>query len=271
MRKDLRPPRARAPGRVGRRRAWQVTRRTPRARARGVRRVAGLGGAAAAGARPRDGVLGVDRDRRGGRRTRVIAPGTSSRATRCSSRSGLLAAAVAFQVPMRAWQQAAPWLFIAGAVLLVLVLIPGIGRGERHAPLDLARGRQPPALRAHEALRRAVRRDYTVRKAAFMHAEQPCADDQARLPADVRRDAADRRPAAARAGLRRVRGDHRDRHRHPVPRRPQLAALRGPARCCCRSRSPRILVAAPYRMQRISASWIRGPTRSARATSSRTR
>ncbi len=32
-----------------------------------------------------------------------------------------------FQVPMRVWQQAAPWLFIGGSVLLVLVLIPGLG------------------------------------------------------------------------------------------------------------------------------------------------
>src|SRR5512132_2576239 len=35
---------------------------------------------------------------------------------------GAIAAFVAFQVPMKAWQRLAPWLFIAGAVLLVLVL-----------------------------------------------------------------------------------------------------------------------------------------------------
>src|ERR1700693_1498550 len=44
----------------------------------------------------------------------------------------LAAAAVAgimvFQVPMRLWQQAAPYLFLFGAALLLLVLIPGIGR-----------------------------------------------------------------------------------------------------------------------------------------------
>ncbi|MDB5865817.1 MAG: cell division-specific peptidoglycan biosynthesis regulator FtsW, partial [Betaproteobacteria bacterium] len=34
----------------------------------------------------------------------------------------------AFQVPVRLWQQAAPYLFVGGLVLLVLVLIPGIGR-----------------------------------------------------------------------------------------------------------------------------------------------
>ena len=37
---------------------------------------------------------------------------------------GVVAAFVAFQVPMKAWQQLAPWLFIGGAVLLVLVLVP---------------------------------------------------------------------------------------------------------------------------------------------------
>src|ERR1700736_3295085 len=42
--------------------------------------------------------------------------------------AGVLAAAVAFQSPMRAWQKLAPYLFIAGAVLLVLVLVPGIGK-----------------------------------------------------------------------------------------------------------------------------------------------
>ena len=40
-----------------------------------------------------------------------------------------LAAAIAvFMLPVRAWQQAAPWLFLACIALLVLVLIPGIGK-----------------------------------------------------------------------------------------------------------------------------------------------
>src|SRR5216110_941881 len=33
-----------------------------------------------------------------------------------------------FLIPARVWQQAAPWLFLAGVALLVAVLIPGIGR-----------------------------------------------------------------------------------------------------------------------------------------------
>jgi cell division protein FtsW len=40
-----------------------------------------------------------------------------------------LAAAIGvFLLPMRLWQQAAPWLFLAALALLVCVLIPGIGR-----------------------------------------------------------------------------------------------------------------------------------------------
>jgi hypothetical protein len=41
---------------------------------------------------------------------------------------GVIAGVVVFQIPMRAWQEMAPWLFIAGVVLLLIVLIPGIGR-----------------------------------------------------------------------------------------------------------------------------------------------
>ena len=41
---------------------------------------------------------------------------------------GLIAAGFAFQVPLSSWQQFAPWLFVAGFVLLLLVLVPGVGR-----------------------------------------------------------------------------------------------------------------------------------------------
>ena len=41
---------------------------------------------------------------------------------------GIAAGSAAFQVPLRLWQQAAPYLFLIGAGLLVLVLIPGVGR-----------------------------------------------------------------------------------------------------------------------------------------------
>ena len=38
-----------------------------------------------------------------------------------------VAALLAFQVPMRVWERAAPWLFVASLLLLVAVLIPHIG------------------------------------------------------------------------------------------------------------------------------------------------
>jgi len=88
--------------------------------------------------------------------------------------AGIAAAVVAFQVPMRAWQKLAPWLFIAGAALLVLVLVPGIGKsvnGSRRW-LSLAVINVQPS----EFMKLAVvlyAASYAVRRAAFLHAEQP--------------------------------------------------------------------------------------------------
>lgn len=83
---------------------------------------------------------------------------------------GLGAAFAAFQVPMRVWQQAAPYLFLAGLLLLVVVLIPGIGRevngSRRWIPLGFA-NLQPSELMKFLAVLYAA--DYTTRKAAFMH------------------------------------------------------------------------------------------------------
>ncbi len=81
-----------------------------------------------------------------------------------------MAAAVAvFQVPLRLWQQAAPFLFLCGAALLVLVLIPGIGRevngSQRWISLYFT------TLQPSELVKLAVvlyAADYTVRKAAHM-------------------------------------------------------------------------------------------------------
>ena len=41
----------------------------------------------------------------------------------------LVAATVVLQVPVQLWEKWAPWLFVASLLLLVLVLIPGIGKG----------------------------------------------------------------------------------------------------------------------------------------------
>ncbi|MEO6749875.1 MAG: putative lipid II flippase FtsW, partial [Casimicrobiaceae bacterium] len=87
---------------------------------------------------------------------------------------GLLAAAVAFQVPVKAWQRLAPWLFVATTLLLALVLIPGIGRninGSRRWLSLLIVNIQPSEFMKLVAVLYAA--SYAVRKAAFLHAQQP--------------------------------------------------------------------------------------------------
>jgi len=77
--------------------------------------------------------------------------------------------AVVFQIPVRLWQQWAPYLFLFGMALLVLVLIPGIGRevngSQRWLPLGIL-NLQPSELMKLFAVVYAA--DYTVRKAAYM-------------------------------------------------------------------------------------------------------
>ncbi len=82
---------------------------------------------------------------------------------------GLVAALIAFQVPLRFWQRSAPWLFLAGVVLLVVVLLPVIGRSVNGAqrwiglgPINL----QPSELMKLFAVLYAA--DYTTRKLAEM-------------------------------------------------------------------------------------------------------
>ena len=52
----------------------------------------------------------------------------------------LVAAALAYQVPMDTWDKWAPWLFIASLVLLIVVLIPGIGKEVNGARRWIAMG-----------------------------------------------------------------------------------------------------------------------------------
>jgi cell division protein FtsW len=83
---------------------------------------------------------------------------------------GLIAAGLSFQVPLSAWQKIAPWLFVAGFVLLALVLIPGIGRDVNGARRWLPMGffnPQPSELMKLFAVLYAA--DYTVRKMPHMH------------------------------------------------------------------------------------------------------
>ena len=83
---------------------------------------------------------------------------------------GLVGAVMAFQVPMSAWEKLAPWLFVAGFVLLALVLIPGVGRDVNGARRWLSLGfanLQPSELMKLFAVLYAA--DYTVRKMPHMH------------------------------------------------------------------------------------------------------
>jgi cell division protein FtsW len=84
--------------------------------------------------------------------------------------ASVVAGALAFQAPVRAWQRAAPWLFMVGVVLLALVLVPGIGRevngARRWLPLGIA-NLQPSELMKVAVVLYAA--DYTVRKHALMH------------------------------------------------------------------------------------------------------
>ena len=81
----------------------------------------------------------------------------------------LAAATAVFLVPVRVWQKAAPWLFAAGFVLLVLVLIPGIGREVNGARRWLNLG--VATVQPSELMKLAVvlyAADYTVRKHAVL-------------------------------------------------------------------------------------------------------
>ncbi len=82
---------------------------------------------------------------------------------------GIIAAFVTFQIPMQWWQKMAPYLFLVGLVLLVLVLVPGIGRnvnGSRRWLSLVVINLQPSEfMKLFSAMYVA---DYAVRKAAKM-------------------------------------------------------------------------------------------------------
>jgi len=79
-------------------------------------------------------------------------------------------AAIAFQLPMHLWQRISPYLFLLGAGLLVIVLIPGVGReingSQRWLPLALVNLQPSEFMKLLVVIYAA---DYTVRKAAYMH------------------------------------------------------------------------------------------------------
>lgn len=82
---------------------------------------------------------------------------------------GVVLGLLAFQVPNKVLQEIAPYLFLFGLVLLVLVLIPGIGRevnGSRRWLSLFVVNLQPSEFMKLFAVLYAA--DYTVRKAAYM-------------------------------------------------------------------------------------------------------
>ena len=76
-----------------------------------------------------------------------------------------VAALIAFQIPVETWEKAAPWLFVVSLILLVVVLIPHVGKGvngaRRWIPLGIT-GFQPSELAKFAVLLYAS--DYMVRK-----------------------------------------------------------------------------------------------------------
>ncbi len=82
---------------------------------------------------------------------------------------GMVCGVAAFQIPLRFWQQMAPYLFIAGVFLLVLVIVPHVGRSVNGAQRWLPLGPinlQPSELMKLFAVLYAA--DYTHRKLAEM-------------------------------------------------------------------------------------------------------
>jgi cell division protein FtsW len=76
---------------------------------------------------------------------------------------------ILFAVPMRRWQLLSPWLFLLGIVLLVVVLIPGVGRtvlGARRWLSLFVFNLQPSELMKLFAVLYVA--DYTVRKQEYM-------------------------------------------------------------------------------------------------------
>lgn len=83
---------------------------------------------------------------------------------------GVIAGGLAFQVRMETWQKYAPMLFLIGGLLLVIVLIPGIGRDVNGARRWLSLGfanLQPSELMKLFVVLYAA--DFTYRKINVMH------------------------------------------------------------------------------------------------------
>lgn len=79
-------------------------------------------------------------------------------------------AALAFSVPLATWQRLAPWAFLGVLLLLIVVLIPGVGKGALGARRWISLGLmnlQPSELMKVAGVLYAA--DFTVRKQDLMH------------------------------------------------------------------------------------------------------
>lgn len=84
--------------------------------------------------------------------------------------ASLCCALIVFRVPISTWQRWAPYLFVVTLILLLLVLVPGVGKGVNGAKRWLSFkvfNLQPSELMKLFVVLYAA--DYTVRKQQFMH------------------------------------------------------------------------------------------------------
>jgi cell division protein FtsW len=82
---------------------------------------------------------------------------------------GLVCGLIAFQIPVRLWQRAAPWLFFTSLFALVVVLVPGIGKDVNGARRWIPIG--PIQIQPSELMKIACvlyAADFTMRKQSFM-------------------------------------------------------------------------------------------------------
>ncbi|MBX7228027.1 MAG: putative lipid II flippase FtsW [Burkholderiaceae bacterium] len=82
---------------------------------------------------------------------------------------GIIAGLLVFQIPMSSWQRWAPILFVGGLLLLIIVLIPGVGKGvngaRRWIPLFILNLQPSELMKLFVILYGA---DYAVRKQAVL-------------------------------------------------------------------------------------------------------